>query len=310
MNKIDEKEIREIITEIKNDNIGIERLYKKYSKLIYGIVFCILKNKEDSEDVLHIIFEKLCVLDKEKWPVKGEFSWLYSFAKNETVTYLRKKKNYVNIEDIYDVQDECDDIQEFIEHDKFKNMISKLNDEEREIVSLKILSGFSFENISKLLNKPTGTIKWKYYKSIHTLKILLGNLGMFILTFVIGLKTLSLTQKEQSNADEEKVQEDNENQIFVNDTNINTTNSDTSSASSTSEKEEQENLAYEDSVSQENEEDEVKEETIIEVKENSNNANYYSIGFFSISAIFLIITIIFTIFFTKYQLKGKKKTSK
>ena len=310
MNKIDEKEIREIITDIKNDNIGIERLYKKYSKLIYGIVFCILKNKEDSEDVLHIIFEKLCVLDKEKWPVKGEFSWLYSFAKNETVTYLRKKKNYVNIEDIYDVQDECDDIQEFIEHDKFKNMISKLNDEEREIVSLKILSGFSFENISKLLNKPTGTIKWKYYKSIHTLKILLGNLGMFILTFVIGLKTLSLTQKEQSNADEEKVQEDNENQIFVNDTNINTTNSDTSSASSTSEKEEQENLAYEDSVSQENEEDELKEQTIIEVKENSNNANYYSIGFFSISAIFLIITIIFTIFFTKYQLKGKKKTSK
>ena len=296
MNKIDEKEIREIITEIKNDNIGIERLYKKYSKLIYGIVFCILKNKEDSEDVLHIIFEKLCVLDKEKWPVKNEFSWLYSIAKNETVTYLRKKKNYVNIEDIYDVQDDCDDIQEFIEHDKFKNMISKLNDEEREIVSLKILSGFSFENISKLLNKPTGTIKWKYYKSIHTLKILLGNLGMFILTFVIGLKTLSLTQKEQSNADEEKVQEDNENQIFVNDTNINTTNSDTSSASSTSEKEEQENLAYEDSVSQENEEDEVKEETIIEVKENSNNANYYSIGFFSISAIFLIITIIFTIF--------------
>ena len=49
MNKIDEKEIREIITDIKNDNIGIERLYKKYSKLIYGIVFCILKNCPGSD---------------------------------------------------------------------------------------------------------------------------------------------------------------------------------------------------------------------------------------------------------------------
>ena len=41
-----------------------------------------------------------------------------------------------------------------------------------------------------------------------------------------------------------------------------------------------------------------------------NTTNYLSIGMFGISAIFLIITITFSIFFTKHQLKAKKKASK
>ena len=41
-----------------------------------------------------------------------------------------------------------------------------------------------------------------------------------------------------------------------------------------------------------------------------NNTNYISIGMFSASAIFLILTIFFSIFLAKHQLNVKKKTSK
>ena len=47
---------------------AIEELYNNYNKTVYGIAFSILKNKEDSEDVVQIVFSKLYVLDKEKLP--------------------------------------------------------------------------------------------------------------------------------------------------------------------------------------------------------------------------------------------------
>ena len=60
MNKIDEKELNELFIELKHNNkIAFEKLYTKYNKLVYGIAFSILKNKEDSEDVVQIVFSKL-----------------------------------------------------------------------------------------------------------------------------------------------------------------------------------------------------------------------------------------------------------
>ena len=54
-----------------------------------------------------------------------------------------------------------------------------------------------------------------------------------------------------------------------------------------------------------------KEENIIVIEPIvSNNVNYIGISLMSISSIFLIITIIFSIIFTKHQLNRRKKLSK
>ena len=39
-------------------------------------------------------------------------------------------------------------------------------------------------------------MKWRYYKAIHTLKITLSNLSMFIITFVFGIIILKNDKKE------------------------------------------------------------------------------------------------------------------
>jgi len=39
-------------------------------------------------------------------------------------------------------------------------------------------------------------VKWRYYKAIHTLKITLSNLSMFIITFVFGIIILKNDKKE------------------------------------------------------------------------------------------------------------------
>lgn len=301
MVKINEKELKELFIELKYNNIAFEKLYNKYNKLVYGIAFSILKNKQDSEDVVQNIFTKIYNIDKDNLPTKNEASWLYSTTKNETITVLRKRKNDLDLDSIYEIEDQDNEIDNSIDKMEFNGLIRKLDNCEKEIVSLKILANLSFDEIGKLLNKPTGTIKWRYYKAINTLKILLSNLGMFIVTFIIGLKTLS-NQQKVNNAEQQIITDEN---IVQNEENIE------------QEETEQDKSTMQDSLKEENNnineeivQNTTKQETIINDTIIENNTNYFGIGILSVSAIFLVFTIIFMIIFTKYQLKLKKKTSK
>ena len=300
MNKIDEKELNELFIESKHNNkIAFEKLYTKYNKLVYGIAFSILKNKEDSEDVVQIVFSKLYKIDKNKLPSNKEASWLYTLTKNETISFLRKKNNDIHLESIYEIEDKDNEINNIIDQVEFNRLISGLNDKEKQIISLKILANLSFDEIGKLLNEPTGTIKWRYYKSIHTLKILLSNLGMFIVTFVIGIKTL-FNKKNSNKIEQEEIIEDS--QIEQNQENL---------EDEATKSEIQESLKDETNNDiNESQNEGIKEEIGIPEQPNTEQINYYGVGILSISSIFLIITITFLSFFVKYQLKRNKKTSK
>ena len=194
--KIKAKDLKELFNQIKsNDDTAFEEFYTKYNKLIYKIAFSILKNKSDAEDITQIVFEKIYSMDKENLPTKNETSWIYSVTKNVTLNYLKSNRNNINLDDIYEIEDNNQEISKIIDQENYNRLISKLNDNEKEIVSLKIISSFSFEEIGKILNMPTGTVKWRYYKAINTLKLLLSNLTMFIISFISSIYALKSTKK-------------------------------------------------------------------------------------------------------------------
>ena len=277
----------EIFNQIKsNDDTAFEEFYTKYNKLIYKIAFSILKNKSDAEDITQIVFEKIYSMDKENLPTKNETSWIYSVTKNETLNYLKSNRNNINLDDIYEIEDNNQEISKIIDQENYNRLISKLNDNEKEIISLKIISNFSFEEIGKILNMPTGTVKWRYYKAINTLKLLLSNLTMFIISFISSIYALKSTKKITSPIQEENVIE---NIVIAADEN--------------------QKQQYEKSENtQQNSQEEINT-TIIE-KTNENEVNYPAIGLIGISTVFLMLTIIFSIIFAKYQLKPKKNLSK
>lgn len=292
MKKIDERELRELFIELKSNNkIAFEKLYIKYNKLVYGIAFSILKNKEASEDVVQSVFSKLYEMDKSKMPENKEASWLYTLTKNEAITFLRKKDNNIDLESIYNIEDKDNEINNIIDQVEFNRLIHGLNDKEKQIISLKILANLSFDEIGKLLGESTNTIKWRYYKSINTLKIILSNLGMFIITLAIGIKTLF--KKKSSN--QEVIHDNKTEQSTVN------------IRDDTTKTENQETLTDQTKFNESQNENTNNEETIIQEQTASEPTNYYGIGILSISLIFLIITIII---FLKYQLKLRKKSSK
>lgn len=285
--KINVKELKNLFAKIKNNNnTAFEELYSKYSKLIYKIAYSILKNKSDAEDVMQLVFEKIYSMDKKNLPTKNETSWIYSVTKNETLNYFKSNRNNINLDDIYEIEDNNQEISKIIDQENYNRLISKLNDNEKEIISLKIISNFSFEEIGKILNMPTGTVKWRYYKAINTLKLLLSNLTMFIISFISSIYALKSTKKIISPIQEENVIE---NIVIADDEN--------------------QKQQYEKSENtQQNSQEEINT-TIIE-ETNENEVNYPAIGLMGISTVFLMLTIIFSIIFAKYQLKLKKNLSK
>lgn len=296
MAKINDKELQELFIEIRyNNKIAFEKLYNGYKQLVYGIAFSILKNKQDSEDVVQAVFTKIYQIDRDKLPTNQEASWLYTTTKNQAISLLRKKSNNVDLDTIYEIEDSDNEINKIIDQDSYNRLISKLNEKEREIISLKILSNLSFEEISKLVNESTGTVKWRYYKSINTLKILLSNLGMFIVTFIIGIKTF--TNGKKSNNAEQIVENENiaEDKTNLPESEIQGTHKD------------EENKGKEEFLDK-NESSDKQEIIVQDVRET--DINYMGIGFLSISALFFIITITFSIILVKHQLKRKNKASK
>ncbi len=296
MRKINEQELHELFNGIKNkDGDSFAQLYEKYYNLVYGIVFSILKNKEDSEDVTQVIFSKMYELPKEKLPENYEASWLYKVSKNETLQYIRKSKNEITLEDIYDVLDNTNNIDEIIDTETYKKMISGLNDKEKEIVSLKILSQFTFKKIGQMLEMPTGTVQWNYYKAVNSLKISLSSLAGFIITFILGVATTN----KQTNKTIKEEKTDNiikENNKFETDR---LENKFEASSSEDNKKSEGEGIIS--SI-----DSDITSSTVQNVS-NVTKDSYINIGFFGVSLIFFLF---FIIFFKKYQQKCKIKTSK
>lgn len=293
MNK---KELKDIFNKMKDsDETALEQLYQKYGNLVYGIAFGILKNKEDSEDTVQNVFCKLYKMDKEKLPSDKEACWLYTLSKNEAISLYRRKNEDVDLDSIYEIEENNNEIDKSIDILEFNRLINSLNEKEKQIISLKILSELSFDEIAKFLNEPVGTIKWRYYKSLHSLKLLFSNLGMFIITFAIGIKALNMKTKVSQTETENKA--DSEANTITNNTTYETTKSEL-----------QESLKDETNIN--NEVINETHEEIHVIPNETEQINYGGIGILSISMIFLILTIFFTIIFKKYQLKRKDKTSK
>lgn len=273
MNKSKNEKLHEIFQKIiLGDETAIEGLYKNYKNLVMNIAFSIVKNRDLSEEIAQNVFTKIIKLEKSKLPTSNEMSWIYTVTKNQTIEYIRKQHNEIDIEDIYDIPNLKNEIDEIIDIDKFNRITECLDYTEKEIVSLKIISDFTFKEISQILNMPIGTIQWKYYKAVHTLKIFISNLTMFTITFLLYYASTKTKQRFDNMAEQDSIQNDINNSFI------------------------QENVII-DSITGESK----VENIVTDVKEASLGG---------ICVIFLVLTIIWGIIFSKFQQKRKKKSSK
>jgi RNA polymerase sigma factor (sigma-70 family) len=71
------------------------RLYKPYMHLVYGVCLKYLKDREESQDAVIQVFEKL-IEQVKKHEIDNFKSWLYVLAKNHCLMVLRSSKYKMN----------------------------------------------------------------------------------------------------------------------------------------------------------------------------------------------------------------------
>ena len=316
MSNIDKNELHNLFDKLKQENKeAAQELYDKYKKLVYGIAFSIVKNKDDSEDVVQNTFKKIIETKANKLPTNYEAAWMYTVTKNEALLFLQKKRNNINIEDIYNIQDNNDEIEKIIDCENYNKMISKLNPKEKEILSLKIIGSLSFNQIGKLLGENTSTIKWRYYNAIYKLKVVLSNISIAIFSFVVGLATY---RREKNNAEqiensETIINTDNQNIYSTQKGDIESQsksiiNDETHDRINTDLSDNTKNIANQITEKEENTNNIENRNEIIQIdNETKQETNYMSNGMIIFSIVLLFATIIIII---KNQLNCRKKLSK
>ena len=291
MDKKDREKIHNIFQSIKNgEKNKVEELFVEYNSLITNISFSIVKDKNIAEEVSQMVYLKIMQIDSDKLPENNEFSWLYTTTKNQTIDYLKKQHNNVDVDSI-EVTDADNKIDEVIDKDAFNNMLEGLEEQEKEIVSLKVLANLTFSEIGLMLNIPTGTVQWKYYKAISSLKIMLSNLAMFVVVF-----SLYINMAKKSNIEENDLEKDNTVETQENYNNIIVEHH-------------SDNISIRDSLNS---------HLYADASDTSGAASLMStwessliqVSLFSLATIFLVISIIFVFIFIKHQQKKKHKSSK
>lgn len=291
-----EEEIFELLK--TNRKLGIEELYKNYSKLVYGVIYSILKNTDETEDVLQNVFVRIFKLDNEKLPTKSHLSWLYSVAKNETINYIKKHSKEKNYESLYEITDNDTEIEKVLDKEYFNKLIENLPPKQQEILSLKIISNLSFREIANILNMKIPAVQWHYYKSLNTLKLLLGNVITIFVGAFLYIKTRGLTERNEAEPEEnDSVKEKDE--VAIDEKNT----ADNKSINQSTEPQEEYNRA--DSYTGKNDTIEITAQATGAAESSTNNI--VSLGIIITTIIFVVT---FSIFLIKRQIKLKKKLSK
>ncbi|MBR6257801.1 MAG: RNA polymerase sigma factor [Lachnospiraceae bacterium] len=166
------------------DKNALREIYEEYLAYLYSVVYGVLGHKETAEDVTSEVFLRIWnTADKFK-PGGGHKAYLATIARNMAIDELRKRKREVlmsgNTEDEDDsggvddigraASEETGPEEQVIEDVSLKEALDKLKPAEREVVSMKILSEMTFQEISDTLGIPMGTVTWRYQAAIKKLK--------------------------------------------------------------------------------------------------------------------------------------------
>ena len=166
---------------------AFEKLVRKYERLVSTCVFSVVGN--NPEDVLDVSQEVFLKVYRNLSSFKGdsEFStWLYRVAKNCALDYIRKRKppsSSIDTSgqegegfDIPDTSNRANPEKSILELEKseiLKKCIDKLSDEHREIIILRHVNDYSYEQIAKILSLETGTVKSRISRAREALKKIL-----------------------------------------------------------------------------------------------------------------------------------------
>lgn len=155
---------------------SLKQIYQAYAGPIYSVVYDMTGQKEDAQDITSEFFLRLWEkADTYRFGGKHK-AWLLTIARNMTIDYLRKQKREVPMEELpYDqghtpAEQEADFADEIVGNLSMQEAMKMLKPAEQEVLDMKILGEFTFQEIAEIIQKPMGTVAWLYRQGIGKLR--------------------------------------------------------------------------------------------------------------------------------------------
>ena len=102
----------------------------------------------------------------------GRFSsWLFRIAHNEAFSLLRKNRPEVELTGDPTVADRGPRLFPVELTLAVERALTRLSDDQREAVLLKVYQGFKFEEMAEILGCPVSTVKSRVYAALELLKV-------------------------------------------------------------------------------------------------------------------------------------------
>jgi RNA polymerase sigma-70 factor, ECF subfamily len=157
-------------------DLAFEHIVEEYKEKLYWHIRKILLNHDDTDDVLQNTFIKAW---KALEAFRGNsrlYTWLYSIATNESITFLnaRKKRYASSIQDLKANMISSLKADVYFDGDetklKLQNAILQLPDKQRIVFNMKYFDEMKFSEISDILGTSEGALKSSYHHAVKKIE--------------------------------------------------------------------------------------------------------------------------------------------
>ena len=162
----------------EGDASAFDQLVMKYTPRLYGLVYNMTSNHEDTNDLLQDIFSKAYKAIRGFRGKSSFYTWIHSIAVNMTLNFLKKRGRRFQLS-LDDVDASIQNDKEFLEatastspvreadlselQKRLNEAMMKLSDEHRAVVTMFHIQGMPHAEISKILRVSEGTVRSRLF---------------------------------------------------------------------------------------------------------------------------------------------------
>ncbi|MDX2081498.1 MAG: sigma-70 family RNA polymerase sigma factor [Terrimicrobiaceae bacterium] len=162
----------------RGDARAFDELIVRYTPRLYGLIYNMTSNHEDTNDLLQDVFSKAYRSIRGFQGKSSFYTWLHSIAANMTINFLKKRSRRATMS-LDDVDNGIANDPEFIsatpENDprhqanlselqkKLNEAMMKLSIEHRTVVTMFDIQGMPHAEIAKILGISEGTVRSRLF---------------------------------------------------------------------------------------------------------------------------------------------------
>ncbi len=157
------------------DQRHFTQFYRDYVSRVYRFIFYRVGGRRDvAEDLTQDVFLKAFSAFDRYDPSISQTSWIFTIARNHLINYLQKQKPTIDLEEIENTHhDGVDWVERFALKEDEAHLwkaLQTLPPQDRELIRLKHLEGWGFEDLAEKYGKSAGSLRIQAHRAMKNLK--------------------------------------------------------------------------------------------------------------------------------------------